>query len=161
MQSIKISSDEISLSRMKTSVLVYGSVACLFYVVFILAMKLVGLIHVTELRMVNYLVLFFVGFAQIKRMIKVSGTYVPFLGVFGTVLFTGLWSFFLFSIFLFIYGKFDYQLNELFLERAGNVFKSVPSIIIFFEGSAVSIIIAFINMQYFRRYEEGEKSPKK
>lgn len=161
MQSIKISPDEVSLSRMKRGVLVYGSVACVFYIIFLLAMKLFGLMHVTELRMINYVILGVVGFLEIRSMVRQSGSYVPFLGVFGAVLFTGMWSFFLFAIFLFIYAKFDWQLNELFTEKSVGVFRSVPSIILFFEGTAASIIVAFINMQYFRRYEEGEKSPRK
>jgi hypothetical protein len=157
MDTIKISSDEVSLSRMRTSVLVYGTVCCALYIVFLLLMKMAGLMHVTELRMVNYVILCLVGFYQIRKMVKQSHSYVPFLGVFATVLFTGLWSFFLFSVFLYAYTRFDIALSELFVKSTHGYFPQMPSVIIFFEGTAASIIVGFINMQYFRRFEEGEE----
>jgi len=159
MDTIKISPDEVSLSRMRTSVLVYGTVCCALYIVFLLVMKIFGFMQVTELRMVNYVILCLVSFYQIKRMIKQSHTYVPFLGVYGTVLFTGTWSFFLFSVFLLVYSRFNIELSDLFMKATHGYFSVMPSIVIFFEGTAASIIVALINMQYFRRYEEGEKKP--
>ncbi len=150
----------ISLSRMRDSVLVFGAISCVLYIAFLFLMKLFGLMHVTELRFVNYVILCFVGLYQIKRWIKQTGAYVPFLQVLGTVLFTGVWSFILFSVFLYIYSKYNLELAELFVNRTMGVFPTVPSIIILFEGAGASIIVAFINMQYFRRYEEGEKSPR-
>ena len=115
--------------------------------------------RVTELRFVNYLILCLVCLYQIKHWIKQTGAFVPFLQVLGTVLFTGIWSFILFSVFLFVYTKYDQELSELFVRKTMGTFPAVPSIVILFEGAGASIIVAFINMQYFRRYEEGEKKP--
>jgi hypothetical protein len=123
-------------------------------------MKIVGLLHVTELRMVNYVILCLVCLFEIRRWIKLRHNFVPFLQVFGTAFFTGLWSFLLFSAFCYVYSYYDAELRQLFFENTYGVFPNVPSIVLFFEGSAASIIVAFINMQYFRRYEEGEKNPK-
>jgi hypothetical protein len=125
-----------------------------------LVMKLAGFLEITELRMVNYVILCLVCMYEIRKWVRDRETYVPFLQVFGTSFFTGLWSFFLFSVFLFVYAKFDPQLTELFAQQPLVVFSNFPSILIFFEGSAVSIIVALINLQYFRRFEEGEKSPR-
>jgi hypothetical protein len=159
METIKVNNPELSLAKIRSTVLVYGSVCCLLYITFLMAMKLVGLMHVTELRFVNYVILCLVGLYEIRRWIRQRHTYVPFLQVIGTVFFTGLWSFLLFSIFLYVYSRFDMELNELFVKNTLGYFAAMPSIVIFFEGSAASIIVAFINMQYYRRYEEGEKSP--
>lgn len=159
MESIKMTSPELPMKKVIRSVLVHGGISCVFYIIFMLVMKLVGLLEVTELRMVNYVILCLVCMYEIRKWVKEREVYVPFLQVFGTAFFTGLWSFFLFSIFLFVYAKFDPQLTELFAHQPMVVFSNFPSIMIFFEGSAVSIIVALINLQYFRRFEEGEKSP--
>jgi len=159
MDSAETKSANISLSQMRNSILIYGTVCCIIYIAFLLLMKLFGLMRVTELRFVNYLILCLVCLYQIKHWIKQTGAFVPFLQVLGTVLFTGIWSFILFSVFLFVYTKYDQELSELFVRKTMGTFPAVPSIVILFEGAGASIIVAFINMQYFRRYEEGEKKP--
>lgn len=151
----------IPLSQMKKSVFAYGIICCVMYIAFLLLMKAFNLMHITQLRFVNYLILLFACMYQIKSWINKNGTYVPFLQVFCDTFFTGIWSFVLFTIFLFIYSRFDAQLAELFSKHASAYSEGIPSVVIAFEGSAVSIIIAFINMQYFRRYEEGEASTEK
>jgi hypothetical protein len=160
METVKLS-HELPMAKIRKTVLVYGSVCAVFYIAFMLIMKLVGLLHITELRMVNYVILCLVCLFEIRQWIKQRHTYVPFLQVFGTAFFTGLWSFLLFSAFCYVYSRYDAELRQLFFENTYGVFPNVPSIVLFFEGSAASIIVAFINMQYFRRYEEGEKSPDK
>jgi hypothetical protein len=121
-------------------------------------MKMLNLMHVTELRMINYLILCLVCLYQIKRQVNKAGAYVPFLQVFFTTFFTGLFSFFLFSVFLFAYTRFDIELGELFVQHVPLSLRQLPTAVILFEGSAASIIVGFINLQYFRRYEEGEVS---
>jgi len=146
----------IPLSQMRKGVLVYGIVCCSMYIAFLLLMKTFNLIQITQLRMVNYLILGMVSVYQIKKWINKYGTYVPFLQVFGATFFMGIWSFILFTLFLFIYSRYDNHVAELFTQNSFGFTGDVPSIVILFEGSGVSIIIAFITMQYFRRYEEGE-----
>lgn len=160
MESIKMTSPELPMNKVVRSVLIHGGISCVLYIVFMLIMKLAGFLEVTELRMVNYVILCLVCMYEIRKWVRDRETYVPFLQVFCTAFFTGLWSFFLFSVFLFVYAKFDPQLTALFAQQPMVVFNNFPSIMIFFEGSAVSIIIALINLQYFRRFEEGEKSPR-
>jgi hypothetical protein len=111
--------------------------------------------------MVNYVMLYLICLYQIKKWINQTGRYVFFLQVLGTVFYTGVWSFVLFSVFLAIYVRFDETLAELFSQNVPDIFDFMPSIIILFEGLGASIIIAFIQMQYFRRYEEGEETLKK
>ncbi|MGZ3862304.1 MAG: hypothetical protein ACXVPN_16775 [Bacteroidia bacterium] len=124
-------------------------------------MKQLNLLHVTELRGVNYLILFAACMIQIRHWMKKHGTYVPFLQVLSSSLFTGIWSFALYCIFLSIYTRYNTYLAGLFVEHARGFTGDFPSVIVLFEGAGISIIIAFINMQYFRRYEEGEVTPPK
>lgn len=147
---------KISLTKMRNSIITYAALACVLYIAFLVFMKLINLMHVTELRMMNYVILCLVCLYQIKKWISKTGSYVPFLQVFCTAFFTGILSFLFFSIFLFVYARFDTQLNELFAQNTPESFRLMPTAIILFEGSAVSIITALINLQYFRRYEEEE-----
>ncbi len=151
----------IPLPKVRKSIVLWAALCCLIYVIFIFIMKAAGLLHVTGLRVINYFVLFFVCFWGIKRWVSQTEHFVPFLTVFTTALFTGFLSFFMFAIFLTIYSRFDTDLTNLFHSHAPDTLRSVPAAVVFFEGAAVSIITAFINMQYFRRYEEGEVSPEK
>jgi hypothetical protein len=146
---------------MRGSILNYSITCCVLYIAFLLLMKMLNLMHITELRFFNYVLLCVVCIYQIKRWVNKTGAFVPFLQVFFTALFTGIGSFLFFSAFLFVYTKFDTQLNELFVQNTPAPFRFLPSVLILFEGSAASIIVALINLQYFRRYEEGEVSPKR
>lgn len=152
---------KISITQMRNSIIAYGFISCILYIAFLLTMKMLNLMHVTELRMLNYLILCLVCLYQIKRWVLKTGSYVPFLQVFFTALFTGIFSFVLFSAFLFVYARIDADMNQLFLESTRGLFTHIPTVLLLFEGAAVSIIVALINVQYFRRYEEGEDLPKK
>ena len=152
---------KIPLPKVRKSILIWGLLCCLGYVVLLLIMKVAGLMHITGLRTLNYAVLFIVCFVGIKRWVTQTEHYVPFLTVFLTSFLTGVFSFVVFCVFLMFYTAYDTELMDLFRTHAPAGFRSVPSAVVLFEGSAVSIIVAFINMQYFRRYEEGEVSPEK
>ncbi|MCW3075680.1 MAG: hypothetical protein JWO32_289 [Bacteroidetes bacterium] len=112
--------------------------------------------EVTSLRMVNYFILWLVTFIQIKKWITQTGKPIPFLQVYCVVFFTGVFSFFLFSVFLFLYAHMDPYIAGILAKHAAGLMHSIPSVIILFEGAGASIIIALINMIYFTRYEEGE-----
>jgi hypothetical protein len=149
---------KISLTKMRNSILLFGFISALLYIGFLLTMKTLNLMHITELRLFNYVILCLVCMYQIKRWVIKTGAYVPFLHVFTTTFFTGILSFVFFSSFLYFYTMIDVELNQLFIENAKDVFSFFPTLVILFEGSAISIIVALINLQYFRRYEEGEKA---
>ncbi|MBL7930405.1 MAG: hypothetical protein JNL60_00800 [Bacteroidia bacterium] len=149
-------SAKITLAESRNSILKYGFIACLFYIAFLLLMRVLNLHTITELRMVNYVFLCVLCIVEIKRQVTKGKGYVPFLEVFFESFFTGVVSFLLFSVFLFFYTRFDEEMNEIILSRASETLKQIPTAIILFEGAAVSIVVALINLQYFRRYEEGE-----
>jgi hypothetical protein len=152
---------KIPVTKVRNSIVVFAAISCGFYILFLLLMQAFDLMHVTGLRVVNYLFLFAVCFAGIRRWIYQSEHFVPFLTVFTTCLVTGVLSFIMFGLFLMIYSGFNTELNDLFNRHAPDALRSVPTAMVLFEGTAVSIIVAFINMQYFRRYEEGEASPER
>jgi hypothetical protein len=152
---------KIPVTKVRNSVIAWAGICCAFYIVFLLLMQALNLMHITGLRVVNYAALFVVCFAGIRRWVYRSGHFVPFLTVFMTALATGVLSFVFFCIFLLIYSGFNSDLNDLFNTHAPDALRAIPSVIILFEGAAVSIVVAFINMQYFRRFEEGESSPER
>ena len=149
-------SAKITTAESRNSILKYGFIACMFYIAFLLLMRVLNLHTITELRMVNYVFLCVICIVEIKRQVSKGKGYVPFLEVFFESFFTGIFSFFLFSVFLFFYTRIDEQMNEIILSRATETLKQIPTAIVLLEGTAVSIVVALINLQYFRRYEEGE-----
>ncbi|MBA3664950.1 MAG: hypothetical protein H0W61_12180 [Bacteroidetes bacterium] len=112
--------------------------------------------EITELRLVNYFIIWAVTFFQIKKWIKETGKFIPFLQVYCVVFFTGTFSFILFSLFLYLYTHLDPYVAAIMTKHTTGMIRSIPSIILAFEGAGASIIIALINMVYFTRYEEGE-----
>jgi hypothetical protein len=147
----------ISTAKMVKSILFFGTICCILYVLFLSFMKSISLMQVTGFRLINYVMLCMVCLYQINRWINESRSYVPFLQVFFTAFFTGVWSFILFTLFLFIYGRFNVHITELFVKNVSGVFISVPFIVILLEGIAASVIVALINMQYFLKYEKGKR----
>jgi hypothetical protein len=149
-----LSAAKISFAKMRNSIFGHAFGACMLYIVFLFSMKALNLMHVTELRMVNYVLLCFVCFYQLKRWVRQTSGYIPFLQVFITAFFTGVISFLFFGAFLFLYTRADAELNELFVQHTPAAFRFLPAFVIVSEGTAMSIVVALINMQYFRRYEE-------
>jgi hypothetical protein len=155
-----IEAAKISLTKMRNSILTHGALACVIYIAFFMLMKLLNLINVIELRWVNYVLLCLVCIYQIRKWVRKTGNYVPFLTVFFTSFFTGIFSFILFGVFLEIFLRLDAEFYNIVMENTPGSLRALPSATVLFEGSAVSIIVAFICLQYFRRYEE-EVTPKK
>jgi|ERR1700757_4678399 len=147
---------KISFSKMRKNILVFGIVNFAIYTVLFLLFKYLNFLNITSLWIVNYATLTLISLYQVHKLVKQSGGYVPFLQIFCIIFFTGSWSFILFGIFIFIYAWFDPYLNQLFDMDADSQSKLVSAILVVFEGSGASIIIALIAMFYSSRYEDGE-----
>jgi hypothetical protein len=147
---------KISFSKIKKTVFVFGIVNFVVYVILFLVFKYLNFLNITSLWIVNYVTLTLISLYQVHKLVKQSGGYVPFLQTFCMIFFTGSWSFILFGIFIFIYAWFDPYLNQLFDMDADSQSRLVSAILVFFEGSGASIIIALIAMFYSSRYEDGE-----
>lgn len=141
--------------KVKRGIFVVGTLCGLSYIGFFLLMSAFGLMHVTELRVFNYIVLVGATFLMLRKWVRDSHHYIPFLKVVGATFFTGLWSFVVLSIFLIIYSKYNQELYDLFLLKTRGTLDTWPQFVVLFEGAGASIVTAFLMMQYFRRYEDG------
>jgi hypothetical protein len=159
MQKGMLKAANISLEKNKRSILIFGLVNCLVYILLVLGFKYLGLLHIWGLRMANYVTLTLVSIWQVRHWIKVSGGYVPFLQAFFTALFTGSCSFILFGGFIFFYSFFDPYLAPLYITDPETQTRLIPSILVALEGSGASIVVALIVMLYASRFEEGEAAP--
>lgn len=141
--------------KIRRGIFVVGSLCGLSYIGFFLLMSAFGLMHVTELRAFNYLVLLGASFLMLRKWIRDSHHYVPFLKVFSTTFFTGMWSFIILSAFLIIYSQYNTELHDLFILKTQGTFTTFPQFVVLFEGAGASMVAALLMMQYFRRYEDG------
>ena len=80
--------------------MIWAAICAIIYIIFMFIMKGAGLLEITGLRVVNYFVLFLVSFIGIRKWVSQTEHFVPFLTVFLTTLFTGIFSFVLFCIFI-------------------------------------------------------------
>ena len=111
---------KVSTLQLRNIIFKFGFISCSLYIAFLLLMKMCGFMQITELRTVNYLILGAVGFYEIGQVVKREHGYISFLTVLSTVFFTGLFSFFLFSIFTFMYSKIDVEMADLLLKSTQN-----------------------------------------
>jgi hypothetical protein len=151
----------LPFSLLQRDIFIYGLAACIQYIVVMVVMQIFGLLEIIELRMINYVLLCLTTIYQVKKRISETGRYIPFLKVFILTLLTGAMSFALFSIYIYVYSFFDTPFYEMLLKHTPGEIRSIPALIILFEGIGVSVIIGFINLQYFLRYEEQEAEIKK
>jgi hypothetical protein len=149
----------ISLEQNKRSIIIFGLVNCVAYIILVLSFKYLSLLHIWGLRMANYVTLTFISIWQVRHWIKVSGGYVPFLQAFFTALFTGSFSFILFGAFIFFYSFSDPYLAALYITDPETQTRLIPPIVLVLEGTGASIIVALIVMLYASRFEEGEAMP--
>lgn len=150
---------KISFNKAKHNIQLFAVINCACYVAFVMVVKYGGLLHITGLRTVNYLMLAFVSIWQIRGLVKRFDGFIPFLEVLCITFSTGTLSFFLFSIFLFGYSFFDPYLNAEFIMDVGDMPRFVPSLLVFFEGSGISIIIGLIVMEYAAKFLKKEVHP--
>jgi hypothetical protein len=139
---------QIPFSKIKMNVLIFGILNFGLYLSFFFSCKHFNIMHITGLRMVNFLILSLTALVLINRWKKQYDGYFPFLTVFSSILLIGVISFMLFAIFIFFYAGYDPELTELFVTKIPENLRQVPAIVILFEGTAGSIIVALILMIY-------------
>lgn len=146
----------ISFTTMRNSILLYGALNCVVYILLFLLFRLLGWLDIFGISMVNYLTLFFLLMLQFHRQIRKAGGFIPFLEVFFAAMATGTVSFFLFAGFVFFWSIADPWGAGQYVADAGLPGKILPFVILFFEGSGGSIIVALAITFYTGRYEDGE-----
>jgi hypothetical protein len=157
-QKLEIGQKEFFSNRLlKKTILLHALLAAVCYIIFFLIMRAVNLLHVTELRFVNYAIFGFAGYMALKELRKhISLNYFQ---DFGAAFLTGIVSFFFLAVFLYIYLHIDSGFSEYLTSHVVNGMSSTPSeisIILFFEGSAMSAIVTLCIMQYFKRFMDKE-----
>src|SRR6218665_2190936 len=149
----------ISLEKNKISILVFGLINCIAYIVLVLCFKYLGLLHIWGLRMANYVVLTLVSIWQVRHWIRESKGYVPFLQAFFSTIFTGVFFFILFGAFIFIYSFSDPYLAAMYIADPDTQAWLIPPVVLVLEGTGASIIVGLIVMLYASRFEDGEALP--
>lgn len=149
-----IQAAKTSLTTMKRNIFMFAILNCILYIVFALSFKYLNLLHIWGLSMINFVVLTLVSLIQVRKWLRSYNSHVPFLQVFVTILFTGALSFVFFGAFVLIYSQVDPDLAQLFITHSENTGKLIAPIMLFFEGSGASIIIALIAAFYAGIYED-------
>jgi len=147
----------VSLYALVPNILLFAFIACMEYIVLLIIMQQLGLVQIVELRMINYVLLSLTTIYQVKHLMKRYGRYFRFLQVLMISMVTGSVSFALFSLYLFAYSYFDKEFFDMLQKHSPGAIRSIPALIVLFEGIGVSVIIGFINMQYFLRFETPDR----
>lgn len=146
----------ISFGAMRNAILLFGALSCMVYVALFVLFNWLGWLAVFGISMVNYVALFFVLLWLFRWQIRRSRGYIPFLEVFFTAMATGTVSFVLFAAFVFAYSWVDPQGAGAYVAETGTPGRFLPFVILFFEGSGGSLIVALAVTFYAARYEDGE-----
>ncbi|MFI5220468.1 MAG: hypothetical protein ACHQNT_13365 [Bacteroidia bacterium] len=146
---------KIPAKEFKMIIFKYAAIAGFLYVIYFLLMKAAGLAHITELRFVNYLLFAIAGSLEIQTIKEKSANRIHYLQGLGVTFITGLLSFLIMGVFIFIYSFFD----PFFIDAVSHMYPaakpfahlSAPFLVVS-EGIAYSAIISFCLMQYFKKY---------
>jgi len=153
---VMLKAAHLSFSAMRTSIFTFGAVNAGIFILLAIVFKYLNMLHIWGLDMINYVVLAFLSLYQVHHWIRTGRGYVPFLQAFFAILFTGAVAFILFGAFILIYSLFDPLLAKMYITHADSAGKLVGPILLFFEGTGGSIIVALIASFYAARYEDGE-----
>ncbi|MDN5201422.1 DUF4199 domain-containing protein [Fulvivirgaceae bacterium BMA10] len=151
MKTLKILTDKHSMEGIafKYGLLTFGGL-----LVFFLIMKFVGLVHIVELRSLNFLIMITGVWFALKTYEKEhSGEMIYFRGL-GLGALTTVFAVIPFALFLFIYLQFDqgFMLMIRQHEMFGQYLNPyIVSFLIAFEGSLSGFFIAFTLMQYMKK----------
>jgi len=140
----------------KQNTILYGIYGFLSVGAFFFLMKLFGLENITELRLVNVLILIVLTNLLARKNVRelTDFSYVQCLGsMIGANAITAILSSIGFLVYI---NVFDQDLlssfkNHYIADGTFNVY--VAAALIFFEGLAGGLAISFISMQYWKKYE--------
>lgn len=132
----------------------YGLLTTLGLIAYFLIMKLIGLVHIVELRVFNVMILSYGVWMALKVYIKQTGDEVVYLRTLALGVFTSLAAVLPFAIFIFLYMSWDTEFMQMVIEnewfgRYMNPY--IVSFLIFFEGTISGFFIAFTLMQYMKK----------
>ncbi len=132
----------------------YGLLTFLGLIAYFLVMKLVGLMHIVELRVLNLFILSYGVWLAIKQYIKDSEDKFVYLQTLALGVFVSLVAVLPFAIFIFFYMTWDAQFMQMIIanEWFGEYLNPyIISFLIFFEGILSGFFIAYTLMQYMKK----------
>lgn len=136
----------------------YGFLTALGLVLYFLSMKVIGLVHIVELRFLNALILTIGVVLAIKAYKNYKEGEIRYLQGLGTAYITALVATIIFASFMVVYIKaFDDKLLEVLTAEKlfGERMSVTPGLVIFMvlmmEGMISGFMIGFIAMQWFKR----------
>jgi hypothetical protein len=128
-------------------------VAIMFMFIFAIA-KIFHLESVTELRFINYVLLFPVAYSVIKKYYDQHGHKIEYFTGFTMVFLIGALGQFWYSLLFFFYLHIDSQfMDYLMAQFPRKILYPELSIafVLLSEGISISVIVALATMQYFKR----------
>jgi hypothetical protein len=141
---------------MKTSA-EYGAYACIAFIVYFIAMRLIGMATVVELRFLNYIFVIVAAFYAARKAESIKNWRLKYLQAFIVVFLTGTFSFLFFSVFMLIYSVFDPIILNTFAEMftgASSLGRFSAPFLIASEGISISSIIG-LGMGFFVQEYSG------
>jgi len=140
----------------------YGLFMTLGLIAYFLIMKLVGLVHVIELRTVNAVILVTFVWLGLKKFENQHDHEIEYLQGIGLGILTSAVGVILFSIFIFFYLQLDNDLMASIRDREtfGQYLNPyILAFVIALEGIASGFIATFIIMQYLKKSRSASKNP--
>ncbi len=136
----------------------YGLITAASLIGYFLLMKLIGLIHIMELRFLNGIIMAVGVVLAIRAYKRVTGRDIGYFKGLGTGLITSVVGTVLFASFMVVYAKVSggELIRVLSADQYfGEMVATTPGIVIFsvlmLEGIISGFMISFIAMQYFKR----------
>jgi len=123
-----------------------------FVIIYLLA-RVAGVYKITELRFINYVVFYPVGFAAVRRVYKLNGNYVEYFNGLMIGFLTGVLGQLWFALLFFIYLQFDTSFFDYLVTQLPKPLMYPHLSILFImisEGLAMSAILSLTLMQYFK-----------
>ncbi len=137
----------------------WGFITLTLLCAYFLIMKMVGLIHVPELRVLNALIMFYGVFQSIKtaKFKLVDFNYFKGIGVGALTAFAASFAYSLFGVIYLTLIEPDF-LNSIRLYEPLGIYMNEysASLQIFIEGSASGVLLSYASLQWLRKpYLEG------
>lgn len=138
----------------------YSVIGGILFIAYFLLMQLMGLAHVTILRFANYLIFVLIGIFELQKIREKCNNQIYYLQGFGINIITGIFSFMIFGVFVFIYSYFD----PFFIDTVSRMYPASASFahynavfLVVSEGIAYSAILSLCLMQYYKRFSIPHK----
>ena len=132
----------------------YGLLTSIGLIAYFLIMKLLGLVHIVELRVFNVFILGYGIWLGLKQYLDESGNRMVYLQTFALGSLTAVSAVVPFAIFIFSYMSWDVQFMNTVIENEWFGSYMNPYIVAFlisFEGIISSFFITFTIMQYMKK----------